>query len=178
MATLINGTNPALRILVSEAPLRFRQFVGGKLEIEPDDPDYEAVIRVAQRTSTIRVVETAVWCPECQEPFAGKMARANLGAHRKEKHLDAYFRDQEASLARERTAIVLERSGIPCPLCPPSTERFPDRESIEIHAFAVHEGRAPIELGEDGETIGAVDRPDGGVPANEQGPIRIPPATG
>ena len=163
MATLINTTHPYLRVLVSEPDLRFRSFDGGKLIVESDDQDYAFLIAFAEATPEIRVVESAVWCPECGEPFAGGEAKDKLAAHRKVFHLEAFFNDEEASLAEQKSAIIIERSGIPCPICtvrsgPLATQRFPDAETLSVHTAAVHGSHdAEPPLDEEGNTIGGED---------------------
>jgi hypothetical protein len=163
VATLINTTHPYLRILISEPDLRFRAFEGGKLVIDDDDPDYPFLMAFAQDTPEIRVVETAVWCPDCGEPFAGSDAKDKLLAHRKFAHLEAFFTDEEAGLASEKAAIIVERSGIPCPICAKqgsarATERFPDITTLAVHTAAIHgtdEAAPPMD--EEGNTLGGED---------------------
>ena len=161
MATLINTSHPYLRVLVNEADLRFRKFEAGRLDVEQDDPDYTFLMAFAQQTPEIRVVETAVWCPECGEPFAGADSKDKLAAHRKVFHLEAYFDDAEAGLASEKAAIIIERSGIPCPICAQrggNTERFPDAATLQVHTAAIHgTDDASPPLDEEGNTLGGED---------------------
>jgi hypothetical protein len=165
MATLINTTHAYLRVLVDEPNLRFRKFEGGRLDIEQDDPDYAQLMAFAERTPEIRVVESAVWCPQCGEPFAGAHAGDSLVAHRKFAHLEAYYDDAEAGLETEKAAIILERSGIACPICasqgsPRATERFPDVATMQVHSAAIHGSNdAAPPLDEEGNTIGGEDGP-------------------
>jgi hypothetical protein len=175
VATLINAIHPQLRIVVSAEPLRIRSFMGGKLVVERDDPDYEQLMSFATSSPEVRVVETAVWCPECGEPFAGGAAKPEMGKHRKELHFDAWIADKEAATAQEKAAVISERSGIPCPICEAqggSTERFPDFETVAVHAKAIHDSDELLpRLDAEGNTIGGDG--EGGVPAVSS---TIPPA--
>lgn len=156
--TLINTTAPFMRVVVDPIEIRTRQFAGGKLVLTDDDPDREFLLAWANGHPDVRVVTTAVWCPECGIPFVGGNAHAMLGQHRKEFHLEAWFADKQAELAEERNVILTERSGIPCPLCAPNTERFPDSASLAVHSQVIHADRsAEPALDEQGNTLGRED---------------------
>jgi hypothetical protein len=142
MATLLNHTHPEMRVYVPQTG-QYREFRGGKLEIEKDDPDYEVVMAEASRNPSIVVYESVTTCERCGEDFTGKLAKANLAKHRKEVHPDVVMAEEDAAFLEARNAEIKAREGIPCDLCPHAT--FPDAEALALHIKVMHTSAPPMD---------------------------------
>lgn len=145
---LINPTHPALSIYNPETG-GYARFVAGKLEIEDDDPNYAWVMAEGQRNPSISIVKSAVFCPYCGEPFAGKPAKALEAAHVKNVHFDKWVERKEAEQAEETNVLVKERAGIACDVCQP-VQVFADQDALMAHTKLVHtapdESAAPVDV--------------------------------
>lgn len=136
MAVLINRTYPNFRILNPATGL-YAQFAGGKLTIEPDDPNYDFVMEAAKKYPEIIVTTKVVQCPECGETFTGGAASLELGKHRKNIHPLEWEADREASLAEERNAIIQSRQPFTCDVCQPLQE-FGTADDLALHVRTLH----------------------------------------
>lgn len=145
----INQTTPYLRIYnpVTEA---FAEFKGGKLELDPGDPDFEVVKAEALRNPAIVILENATTCPLCGEAFAGKTAAAQLGKHRKDVHFSEWVADKEAEQGEAILREVKARAPYACDLCP-RVQEFGSQDELMIHIAAVHRN---VELDDNGNVIG------------------------
>lgn len=149
MAVLLNHVHPEMRILIPGTG-QYRNFSGGKLEIEADDPDYSVVMAEASRNPSIVVYESVTTCPWCGEPFAGKGAPMQLGKHEKEAHFEKWAAKADAKAAEVRNAEIKARSGFACDQCPHAT--FPDEATLALHVQVMHTA-APA-MDDEGNTLG------------------------
>ncbi len=129
-------TNPYLRVY-NPATESFALFIGGKLELDEDHPDYEVVKAEALRNPAIVMLTEAVQCHLCGEPFTGKAAKAQLGKHRKDVHFGEWVAEKQAEQDEVIRAEVKSRAPHACDLCPRAQE-FPDEASLVLHVRAVH----------------------------------------
>jgi hypothetical protein len=155
MTMFLNSETPFLRIL-DPATGAFIRFNAGRLDLDPETEEgaywLPLVVAEASHNASIRAIESAVFCPECGEPFTGGTAKANLAVHRRSIHFDAFMRDVEASQAEERNVLIAGQAGYPCGLCPPGMSTFGNEQELAIHTRALHT-QAPALDGE-GNTIG------------------------
>lgn len=139
MATLLCHVHPYLRVY-NPVNGEYVQFVGGKLDIEPEDPNYAVAMAEAVANPSISVLEMVkggVNCPECGKSFTGNASAAHLGTHRKDAHFAEWMADKEAANQAEVNAIVKERAGIACDACRPA-QVFPDKDALNLHNKVVH----------------------------------------
>jgi len=139
MATLLCHLHPYLRVY-NPVTGDYAQFAGGKLDIEPSDPNYAVVMTEASTNPSISILEMVkggLSCPECGKAFTGGASAAHLGTHRKDAHFDAWMADKAAVNQAEINAIVKERAGIACDACRPA-QVFPDKEALNLHNRVVH----------------------------------------
>lgn len=167
MPTLITKQFPALRIF-DPISGEYRQFVGGRLDIEADDPAFAAVMAEASRNPAIYVVTTEVHCPECGEGFEGKMAKARMTLHRKDAHYDAWLADDEAKHVEERHVEMKSRAGVACDVCRPA-QVFGSEDELAAHVRILHTAAPALDA--EGNTIGQ-DREESAPAA----PADVPPA--
>lgn len=139
MVTLICQATPYLRVY-NPVTGDYAQFSGGRLDIEPSDPNYAVVMAEASANPSITVMEIAKGganCPECGQLFTGGAAAARLGNHRKDAHFDAWMADKEAAHQTEVNLIVKERAGVACSVCRPA-QVFPTEDELQNHIKIVH----------------------------------------
>jgi len=139
MKTLLCMTTPYLRIY-NPVTGDYAQFVGGKLVLEDDDPNYEVVIAESIRNPAISVLEMlkgGISCPECGQAFAGTASAAHLGVHRKSAHFSEWLADKEAADKADVNVILKERAGIACDVCVPA-QVFPDDNALGEHIRMLH----------------------------------------
>lgn len=149
MATLINRVHPALSIWIPFSN-DVRQFRGGRLEIEEDDPAYAVVMAEASRNPNIVVITTSAQCEWCGESFSGSKAKDSLAAHIEAVHNDKHVEAQEAAAAAVRNTEAKSRAGIACDVCRPA-QVFADEDALAFHIATVH-ASAPV-IGDDGEIL-------------------------
>jgi len=150
MATLLNYTYPEFRIF-HPASGTYREFKGGKLEIEKDDPAYHVVMEEAARNPGIVIFESVTQCEWCGETFTGKVAPAALGKHKKDAHFDKWLADKDAEDTQIRHAEIKAREGIPCDVCRP-VQTFATEDELTMHVRVMHAG-APM-MDAEGNTPG------------------------
>lgn len=138
MAVLLNHTAPQMRIFIPETG-QYREFRGGKLEIDKGDPDYAVVMAEASRNPSIIVYESVTACPLCGEAFTGKTAAANLAKHKKDVHFSEYLAEKDEEHAVTRNAEVKAREGLACDACAPATFH-PTAEALALHVTVMHAG--------------------------------------
>jgi hypothetical protein len=136
VVTLLNNVNPYMRIF-DEASESFVAFQGGKLEIEPGDPGYEAVMRVVEATPSIIVQVGGKQCLYCGETFAGKVAAANLTKHVKDVHFEIWQARQDAEHGQAIEKELRRRVPFACEVCP-TVQEFGSAEDLALHTTLVH----------------------------------------
>lgn len=146
---LVNTTHPALKIYNPATGL-FAEFVGGRLEIAEDSPDYAVVMAEAKRNAYISIHDKAIGCPDCGELFTGGAAKLDLGKHRKSIHFDKWLADQDARDAVERNRQIKARAGFVCDICAPVQE-FGTEPDLAEHVRLLH-ANAPV-LTESGDRV-------------------------
>ena len=161
MAVLLNHHAPEMRIFIPETGL-YREFRGGKLEIDKDDPDYSVVMAEAGRNPSIIVYESVTTCPLCGEAYTGKTAAANLAKHTKDNHYEAYLAEKDEEHAVTRNAEIKKREGVPCDACAPATYH-PDDDALALHIQVMH-ASAPS-MDDEGNVKGERGSADLGIPA-------------
>lgn len=131
MALLQSGKYPHIRVWIPELK-QYRVFKAGRLDIDESDPAFEAIMKWAAARSFVTVHETVLRCSDCNEPFAGGMAKARFARHNNEKH--------------EGTAEIVDAGGqkrvkvsVPfaCDICQPP-QAFENDEQLAEHAAAFH----------------------------------------
>lgn len=142
MATLICTQFPSLSIY-QPADGSWIQFRGGRLDIEDDDPNYAVVMAEAASNPAIAVYVNASTCIHCGETFASKKA---LDGHVKDVHFAEYLAAEDAAHAETRIALIKEREGFACDICPHA--EFGTAEDLSLHVQAIH--TAPPDLGDAG----------------------------
>lgn len=159
MTTLVNSTNPQLRILLPDGD--YAQFVGGKLEIEePDDdgaggtPFYQHILDEAVRNPSIAIIVSSGTCPFCGADFKGKTAKDRLEEHTKEIHFDLWVKQQELAAATIIQTEVKARAGFVCDVCSP-VQTFGSASDLADHANTLHTAPPPMDA--EGNTIGGED---------------------
>lgn len=160
MATLLNHTYPAMRILDPSSG-QWIAFLNGKLEIEKDHPSYDAVMAEAARNPSIVVIESVATCDLCGETFPGGAAAARLGKHRKDVHFDVWLAEKDRKDAEARNVLVKEREGVPCDACAPATWH-PDADALAFHVSVMH--TAAPSMDDEGNTKGQGDGSPAPVP--------------
>lgn len=141
MPTVLHRKSSGFKILNPETS-QWISFKAGRLDIEESDPNWKWVKEEALRNSEIIVVTNLLQCPDCSEGFTGKVARMDLGKHRKATHPFEWDADREAAHVQETAAIVKSREGFPCPVCG-AHQSFPDEASLALHVRSLH--GAPVE---------------------------------
>lgn len=136
MATLLNHTYPQMRILIPQTG-QYREFRGGRLEIDRDDPDYDVVMAEAAANPSIVIYESVTTCDRCGEVYTGKLAAANLARHRKDVHFDVWLAEQDAEQALARNAEIKAREGFPCDVCRP-VQTFGTEDELALHVTVMH----------------------------------------
>lgn len=138
MALLINKQHPELRIY-NPATGKAVRFEGGRLEIDEDDENYEAVMKAAKRRSEIEIHVKTLACPDCDEKFPGDMAKARLARHRNQEHPGSKTAEKPAPTRRVKAAAQHV-----CELCtPPQT--FEDEEKLAEHSAVLHTSKEASE---------------------------------
>jgi hypothetical protein len=155
MALLLCHQYPALRIYNPQTG-GFAAFLYGKLEIEPDDPDYEVVMAEASRNPAIVVVESIGTCAYCGEQFVGGNAKLLLGGHIKDVHYDKYLEQKDAEESAVRNVELKSREGFACDVCQP-LQVFGTNDDLTLHVLTMH-ANAP-EMDEAGNAMEVPDQP-------------------
>lgn len=133
MATLLNQRHPSFQIYIPDTGA-WRKFVDGRLDIEPDDPDYETVMAEAKRNPTIAIYDSVTTCPHCGEPFRTK---GELSDHVKEVHFEVWLAGFDADHAEQRNIELKRRASVFCDICVPHQE-FPDNDALAAHNKLLH----------------------------------------
>lgn len=134
---LINHQNPALRYVMPGSG-EIVQFMAGRLILEDDDPNRGTILEAAAADPTITILTVDVICDVCGQAFVGKIARADLGKHRKREH--GISADANDKVTTVKTGTIFA-----CNVCsPPQT--FPDAGSLQTHNTAIH---APLKVTQD-----------------------------
>lgn len=139
MPTLLCQKYPYLRIY-NPVTGEYAQFMGGKLDIEPEDPNYAVVMAEGTANPSVDIMQTAkggVNCPECGALFTGQAKEAQAAKHRKDNHFDAWLADKEAAHQSEVNTILKSRAGVACDVCRPA-QVFPDDDALGQHIRLVH----------------------------------------
>jgi len=139
MTTLICNQTPYLRIY-NPVSGEYVQFLGGRLDIEPEDPNYAVVMAEGASNPAITILLTAkggMNCPECGALFTGQAGAAQLGKHRKDIHFDAWLADKDAAHQSEINTILKDRAGVACDVCRPA-QVFPNDDALGQHIRLVH----------------------------------------
>lgn len=154
MTLFINNTYPYFRIVDPESG-EVVQFRGGKLELDeggdgPEDRFYPLVMRVALATPSIQVLTSAISCPHCGEPFAGKAARAQLGTHTKANHFDRWIEGKQDEHVEAINVEIKKRQGFACEICPANSQTFGTEGELSLHTTAFH--TQPPAMDDEGNT--------------------------
>lgn len=142
---------PYLRIY-NPATGSYVSFTGGKLEISPDDPNYEVVMAEASRNPSIVVYEHILTCEWCGESFTGRTeGRTMLADHIKDVHYDKWRESVDEKFGQERIAELKSREGFACDACRPA-QVFGTERDLQAHMAAIHLARPVID--DDGNILG------------------------
>lgn len=151
MAVLVCHAYPYLKIY-NAVTGDYAQFQGGKLEVEPGDPNYEVAMAEAASNPAIQVLTKTLSCELCGADFGdGKVAHLNLGKHVKEVHFEVWQRDREAEHAAVMAHEVKAREGFACDVCRPA-QTFGTEEDLRLHNDTLH--MAAPAMDEEGNTVG------------------------
>lgn len=150
MPVLLNHAHPFLQIY-DPSNQEFIRFRAGRLDIEPEDRNYTAVMAEAARNPDIQVIEQVMECGDCDASFTGKLAAANRAKHRKEAHPEAWAKSEGGKVTSRE---VKGRHGFSCDVCHPA-QTFDTEEALRLHDNVFH--LAPPELDENGNEIGRIE---------------------
>lgn len=166
MTVFVCTSYPELRILAGDD---YVKFIGGKLELDPDEPGYDAVKAEAIRNPAISIIENETTCEYCGEVFTGKAGKAQLGTHKKANHFDVWQAEKEIENAKTMQREVKARAGFACDVCSP-VQTFGTEADLTQHVRDLH--AAPPDLDDAGNTKNEPDRRPGEVePATETGEV-------
>lgn len=146
MPRYICTTYPQLKIF-NPVTGDYASFVGGLLEIDEDDPNYEVVHAEALRNPSISIMVNRTTCQYCGESFTGKAAAAQLGKHTKDIHPDVWDAEQVIKNAKIVETEVKRRAGYACDVCAPVQE-FGSAAALSDHVKLLH--TAAPELDDEG----------------------------
>ena len=153
MTTLVNSTNPYLRILLPDGD--YAQFQGGRLEVDEEEtPFYDEIMAEATRNPSIAILVNETTCRFCGEVFTGKHAADNLADHQKEIHFDLWVAQQQVEAATVIQREVKARAGYACDVCSP-VQTFGSADDLAEHVTLLH--TRPPELDDEGNTVGGDD---------------------
>lgn len=162
---------PQLRILLPD--LTYAQFVGGKLELDPEDNGYETVLAQAEANPFISIHVNETTCDLCGEVQTGKLAKANLAKHIKDNHPNVWVAEQELAHARSMSKQLKHAEGYPCDVCAP-VQTFGTKADLAEHVGLLH--AQPPAMDSEGNEIAGSD--DGGRRPGERAiPAATPTAT-
>ena len=164
MAILLNHHTPYLRIF-NPATGDFAAFVGGKLEVEEGDPNYEVAMAEALRNPSIVVLTTVATCRFCGEALKSKAA---VEEHVKANHYDRYLADKQAQFADEVNTEIKHREGYACDVCRP-VQTFGSEDELALHVRSFH--ASPPTVDDEGNITG-----DGGENAAATAEVTVPAA--
>lgn len=154
MTTLVNSSEPYLSILLPGGD--YARFVGGRLEVPEDHPDYGHIMDEAVRRPTIAILVNETTCPYCGEVYKGDRAAAKLEAHTKDNHFDLWLKQTELDHAKLVHAEVKARAGYACDVCAP-VQTFGNEEGLAEHIALLHTN--PEDMDAAGNTTTSETRP-------------------
>lgn len=140
---------PYLRILRQDG--EYAQFLGGKLELDEDEPGYAEVLAEAQRNPAVSIHVNSTTCDLCGEVFEGKNAKSNFAKHVRAIHPDVFDAEQALLHARSVEQEVKSRAGFACDVCQP-VQTFGSEADLAAHVTLLH--TQPPAMDAEGNEIG------------------------
>ena len=148
--TFVNATNANFRVY-NPTTGGFAEFVGGRLDLDDDDPNFEVVKAEAERNPLVTILVNETTCPYDGEVFSGKAAAAQLAAHTQRQHPEVWAAKKDLEHAEMKARALKITDGFPCDVCQP-VQVFGTKDDLAQHIADLH--TQPPALDDEGNTIG------------------------